>query len=132
MLRVVNRIAPRATSLRALSTEKPKVPKKSKEEIMKEKTPAGKLDDLKPYEDPYLKKHPGGVNPVTGEDFYQDAFMESKHWIEIVHVLHFTTILVEHSSPSCICEKFTVFSIFVNGAEGFSIILVASSVRNTT
>ncbi|RCN31953.1 PCI domain protein [Ancylostoma caninum] len=46
MLRVVNRILPRATSLRALSTEKPKVPKKSKEEIMKEKTPAGKLDDL--------------------------------------------------------------------------------------
>ncbi|VDM68666.1 unnamed protein product [Strongylus vulgaris] len=34
---------------------------------MKEKTPAGKLDDLKPYEDPYLKKHPGGVNPITGE-----------------------------------------------------------------
>ncbi|RCN32195.1 hypothetical protein ANCCAN_22008 [Ancylostoma caninum] len=67
MLRVVNRILPRATSLRALSTEKPKVPKKSKEEIMKEKTPAGKLDDLKPYEDPYLKKHPGGVNPITGE-----------------------------------------------------------------
>ncbi|VDM56429.1 unnamed protein product [Angiostrongylus costaricensis] len=21
----------------------------------------------KPYEDPYLKKHPGGVNPKTGE-----------------------------------------------------------------
>uniref|UniRef100_A0A0K0D6T2 Succinate dehydrogenase assembly factor 4, mitochondrial n=1 Tax=Angiostrongylus cantonensis TaxID=6313 RepID=A0A0K0D6T2_ANGCA len=21
----------------------------------------------KPYEDPYLKKHPGGVNPETGE-----------------------------------------------------------------
>ncbi|EYB91996.1 hypothetical protein Y032_0199g1659 [Ancylostoma ceylanicum] len=64
--------------------------------------------------------------------FYQDALVESKQWIEIVHVSHFTTILMEHSSPSCTCDEFTIFSIFVNGAMGFPIILVASSVRNTT
>ncbi|VDK55455.1 unnamed protein product [Cylicostephanus goldi] len=69
MLRVFGRVVPRLAPSRCLSSEKPKVPKQkiSKEEIMKKKTPAGKLDEMKPYEDPYLKKHPGGVNPITGE-----------------------------------------------------------------
>ncbi|VDO19435.1 unnamed protein product [Heligmosomoides polygyrus] len=68
MIRATSRsLASRLYSLRRYSTEEPKPPKKTKEEILKEKTPPGKLDDLKPYEDPYLKKHPGGVNPITGE-----------------------------------------------------------------
>ncbi|VDO81508.1 unnamed protein product [Haemonchus placei] len=68
MLRVVGRsLGLRYTSFRMLSSEKPKPPKKTKEEIMKEKTPKGKLEDDKPYEDPYLPRHPGGVNPITGE-----------------------------------------------------------------
>ncbi|KAK6043864.1 hypothetical protein COOONC_18631 [Cooperia oncophora] len=67
MLRTVGRnFGFRLSSFRALSTEKPKPPKKTKEEIMKEKTPAGKLEE-KPWEDPYLPRHPGGVNPITGE-----------------------------------------------------------------
>ncbi|VDN30708.1 unnamed protein product [Gongylonema pulchrum] len=43
-------------------------------EILKKKTPKGKLDrygeeeeERKPYEDPALPRHPGGVNPLTGE-----------------------------------------------------------------
>ncbi|EJW78185.1 hypothetical protein WUBG_10907 [Wuchereria bancrofti] len=45
-----------------------------KEIEIQKKTPRGKMDhelktgkEDKPYEDPYLPKHPGGVNPVTGE-----------------------------------------------------------------
>ncbi|PIO65682.1 hypothetical protein TELCIR_12628, partial [Teladorsagia circumcincta] len=45
---------------------KPKSPKDTKEEIMKKKAPPGKMDE-KPYEDPYLSRHPGGVNLITGE-----------------------------------------------------------------
>ncbi|PIO62579.1 hypothetical protein TELCIR_15857 [Teladorsagia circumcincta] len=68
MLRIAGRsLGFRLTTFRTLSTEKPKPPKKTKEEIMKEKTPPGKLDEVKPYEDPYLPRHPGGVNPITGE-----------------------------------------------------------------
>ncbi|KHJ91874.1 PCI domain protein [Oesophagostomum dentatum] len=70
MLRAFYRVVPRTTAVRYLSTEKPEPPKKEKvdkEEIMKKKTPSGKLDEMKDYEDPYLKKHPGGVNPITGE-----------------------------------------------------------------
>ncbi|VDM46318.1 unnamed protein product [Toxocara canis] len=56
---------------RFLSDGKVKKGKLSVEETMKKKTPKGKLDDSvdedKPYEDPYLPRHPGGVNPITGE-----------------------------------------------------------------
>uniref|UniRef100_A0A0M3HET0 Succinate dehydrogenase assembly factor 4, mitochondrial n=1 Tax=Ascaris lumbricoides TaxID=6252 RepID=A0A0M3HET0_ASCLU len=56
---------------RFLSDVKVKKDKLSKEEVMKKKTPKGKLDEPvdveKPYEDPYLPRHPGGVNPITGE-----------------------------------------------------------------
>ncbi|CAD6189817.1 unnamed protein product [Caenorhabditis auriculariae] len=46
----------------------PSKTKKTKEEIVKEKTPIGKLDDKDiPYSDPHLPRHPGGVNPNTGE-----------------------------------------------------------------
>lgn len=45
-----------------------------KEIEIQKKTPRGKMDhelgtgkEDKPYEDPYLPKHPGGVNPITGE-----------------------------------------------------------------
>ncbi|VDN50171.1 unnamed protein product [Dracunculus medinensis] len=41
------------------------------DEIIVKKTPKGKLDKAidedKPYEDPYLPRHPGNVNPKTGE-----------------------------------------------------------------
>ncbi|VDK46301.1 unnamed protein product [Anisakis simplex] len=56
--------------VRSLSSDaKVKKGKMSAEDIVKKKTPKGKLDDVmeKPYEDPYLPRHPGGVNPVTGE-----------------------------------------------------------------
>ncbi|EYC04177.1 hypothetical protein Y032_0089g2264 [Ancylostoma ceylanicum] len=81
----------------------------------------------------FARKH-YTIDVVLGliQDFYQDAFMGSKQWIEIVHVSQFTTILMEHSSPSCSCDEFTISSISVNGAGGFHVILVASSVRNTT
>ncbi|KAK6027575.1 hypothetical protein OSTOST_06390 [Ostertagia ostertagi] len=47
MLRTAGRsLGFRLTTFRALSTEKPKPPKKTKEEIMKEKTPPGKLDEV--------------------------------------------------------------------------------------
>ncbi|EFO24906.1 hypothetical protein LOAG_03571 [Loa loa] len=45
-----------------------------KEIEIQKKTPRGKLNDKlkmekeeKPYDDPCLPKHPGGVNPITGE-----------------------------------------------------------------
>ncbi|KAF1769236.1 hypothetical protein GCK72_001051 [Caenorhabditis remanei] len=46
------------------------VPKKNlKEKAMVDKTPKGALDktEEKQFEDPHLKKHPGGVNKNTGE-----------------------------------------------------------------
>ncbi|VDD87608.1 unnamed protein product [Enterobius vermicularis] len=55
-------------TLRRLSSSKQKV--ELPKEDLKKKVPKGKLDDPvcdKPYEDPYLPKHPGGVNPITGE-----------------------------------------------------------------
>ncbi|KJH40636.1 hypothetical protein DICVIV_13407 [Dictyocaulus viviparus] len=67
MLRTAFDIVASHRCLRALSYDKSLPKKKTKEDIMTEKTPTGKLDDLKPYEDPFLKKHPGGVNPKTGE-----------------------------------------------------------------
>ncbi|WKX90300.1 hypothetical protein Q1695_009279 [Nippostrongylus brasiliensis] len=68
MLRILPRIFnARKLSLRTLNTEKPKVQKEKKEEMLAKKTPSGKLDELKPYVDPYLPKHPNGINPVTGE-----------------------------------------------------------------
>ncbi|EGT35452.1 hypothetical protein CAEBREN_09844 [Caenorhabditis brenneri] len=44
-------------------------PKNTKEKVMAEKTPKGSLDksEEQQYEDPHLKKHPGGVNKQTGE-----------------------------------------------------------------
>ncbi|EYB99068.1 hypothetical protein Y032_0125g1271 [Ancylostoma ceylanicum] len=44
--------------------------------------------------------------------------MESKQYIEIVHFSHFTTVLMERSGPSCICDDFTIFSIFVTAQRG--------------
>ncbi|CAI5438161.1 unnamed protein product [Caenorhabditis angaria] len=40
----------------------------NKEKIALEKTPKGKLEEKEEsYEDPHLKKHPGGINQKTGE-----------------------------------------------------------------
>ncbi|KAJ1363199.1 hypothetical protein KIN20_023011 [Parelaphostrongylus tenuis] len=56
MLRIVlNAFASPRSSIRCISNEKPTPPKKTRVDIVKEKTPSGKLDDQKPYEDPYLK-----------------------------------------------------------------------------
>ena len=51
-----------------------KATKKSRDDIVKEKTPTGKLEALeeKEFRHPYqekepLARHPGGVNPETGE-----------------------------------------------------------------
>ena len=46
--------------------------KKSRSEIVKEKTPTGKLEEQEEQRHPYqekepLPRHPGGVNPETGE-----------------------------------------------------------------
>ncbi|WKX90275.1 hypothetical protein Q1695_009263 [Nippostrongylus brasiliensis] len=72
MLRILPRIFnARKLSLRTLNTEKPKVQKEKKEEMLAKKTPSGKLDELKPYVDPHLPKHPNGINPVTGEALQQ-------------------------------------------------------------
>ncbi|MFH4974103.1 hypothetical protein AB6A40_000812 [Gnathostoma spinigerum] len=48
---------------------KPTTKKKTltQEEIMEKKTPKGKFDQIRTKEDPYLWRHPGGVNPETGE-----------------------------------------------------------------
>ncbi|CAI4229883.1 unnamed protein product [Auanema sp. JU1783] len=63
MLRRVLQTQILSSSRRYANSEKPK---KGKEQIILEKTPKGKLED-NPYEDPNLKKHPGGVNSKTGE-----------------------------------------------------------------
>lgn len=54
-------------SFRRFSDIKPK--QNLKEKVMAEKTPKGSLDkaEEQQYEDPNLKKHPGGVNKQTGE-----------------------------------------------------------------
>ena len=46
--------------------------KKSRSDIVKEKTPTGKLEEQEEKRHPYqekepLARHPDGVNPVTGE-----------------------------------------------------------------
>lgn len=63
------------------------LPKKSREQIMKDKTPKGVLDrseeDPKPYQDPNLPKHPGGVNPHTGEVCFlelESSFFPFSFW----------------------------------------------------
>uniref|UniRef100_A0A8R1TNW2 Succinate dehydrogenase assembly factor 4, mitochondrial n=1 Tax=Onchocerca volvulus TaxID=6282 RepID=A0A8R1TNW2_ONCVO len=55
-------------------TRKGVVSEKEIDSEIQKKTPRGKLDhelemeeEEKPYEDPNLPKHPGGVNPITGE-----------------------------------------------------------------
>ncbi|CCD68997.1 Succinate dehydrogenase assembly factor 4, mitochondrial [Caenorhabditis elegans] len=65
MLRQILR--PILNSSRRFADIKPK--QSAKEKVMAEKTPKGALDkaDEQQYEDPHLKKHPGGVNKSTGE-----------------------------------------------------------------
>ncbi|CAB3408587.1 unnamed protein product [Caenorhabditis bovis] len=67
---IMNRISRSlVTGLRRLSNEVPKNSKKiDKNKIMVEKTPKGALDQVEEvYEDPFLKKHPNGINKETGE-----------------------------------------------------------------
>ncbi|CAP24841.2 Protein CBG04049 [Caenorhabditis briggsae] len=65
MIRQLSRLTS-SISLRRFS-DKPK--QSLKEKAMANKTPKGSLDktDVPQYEDPHLKKHPGGVNKKTGE-----------------------------------------------------------------
>ncbi|PAV85298.1 hypothetical protein WR25_03594 [Diploscapter pachys] len=67
-LSIAQRIGQRL-SIRCFCNESPKNAFPSKEEIIKKKTPTGKLDEKedKPYSDPHLPRHSGGVNPKTGE-----------------------------------------------------------------